>query len=183
MQGIFFSKLRGIILSLFFVVVGTAGGILFGAMLFSDLSSVSLAEFLFFFLMMCFMLLRGCFGILLLLYKKGAYFFADDAGISAKFGLHDPLNWTWEEILRTELAPNTLTIKLKNEKTYLVPFLVNARELYDCCKAHLTKRKIPSAEVIRAEMQVARQKRKKLIAYIVFSFAAAFGAFFSACIM
>ena len=181
MQGGFFSKLRGIILSLFFGIVGTVGGILFGIMLFSDLSSVSLAEFVFLFLMMCFMLLLGCFGILLLLYNKGAYFSADDAGISAKFGLHDPLNWTWEEILRIELAPNTLTVKLKNEKTYLVPFLVNARELYDYCKAHLAKRKIPSAEVIRAEIQEAKQKRKKYIAYIVFAFATVFGAiFFSA---
>ncbi|MBQ9134184.1 MAG: hypothetical protein IJX64_06600 [Clostridia bacterium] len=178
MTGVFFSKLRGILLSLLFIVGGTAAAILLGVVLFSDLSSVSLAEFLFLFLMMCFMLLLACLGILLLLYNHGAYFVADEMGISAKFGLHDPKSWTWAEILRIDFAPNQLIVKLKNGKTYSVGFLVNAKELYDYCRPHIAERKLPSAEVIRGQLHTAKQKRRLYIVYIVLAFAVVFGAIF-----
>ena len=42
MIGVFFSKLRGILLSLLFIVGGTAAAILLGVVLFSGLSSISL---------------------------------------------------------------------------------------------------------------------------------------------
>lgn len=177
MIGVFFSKLRGILLSLLFIVGGTAAAILLGVVLFSGLSSISLAEFLFFFLIMCFMLLLACLGILLLLYNHGAYFVADEVGISAKFGLHDPKSWTWAEIQRMDLAPNMLTVKLKDGKTYFIGLLANAKELHDYCKSHLAVNKLSSAEVIREELQTAKQKRKKYIVYIVLAFAVVFGVF------
>lgn len=178
MQGVFFSKLRGIILSLFIIIGGTTAAILFGVMLFRSLSSVSVAEFLFLFLMMCCMLLFACLGILLLLYNHGAYFAADERGISAKFGLHDPQSWAWAEILRIDFAPDQLIVKLKNGKTYSVVFLVNAKELYDFCRRHIAGKKLLSAEVIRGQLHTAKQKRRSYIVYIVLAFAVVFGTIF-----
>lgn len=176
MKGIFLSKMRGITHALFFLIVGTVGGFLFGRMILADIANASLPSLVFCLLFLLFFLLLGCLGLALLLFNSGAYFIADDAGIKTKFGLYSDKQWKWSEILRVDIGGSTLIVTLQNNREYHVGPLTNAKDLFRYCKDRVPTRTLPPAETIREQMRSAKKMQKRYIVYIAVSVALLFAS-------
>ncbi len=116
----------------------------------------------------------GCAGILLLMYNAGAYITVDERGISAKFALYDAKYWSRSEIHRFEYVGKTLTVILNNGKEYQIPFLDNAKEVYQCCKKTFQAPQLLPREKLKENLKIYSRKQLKHIHFIGISFVVLF---------
>ena len=170
MRGVFYNNKNTF--AIISIIVGVALTALFAARIFVGNESPKHTDDLSFGIVrICFSLLPIAFGVLLLLFNRGAYVTVTEDHISAKYNWNKKIMLYFNEISFVDSQPFTLSIRAKNGKRYSIIGLLNAHSICDVIrkKMPLEIDKAINKEALLSEIQLLTAKRKKEITCLVIS--------------